>query len=346
MLASIIIRTLNEARRLGEVLDGIAQQETNGLDWEVIIVDSGSTDGTLEIASGHGCRIRHIAREEFSFGRSLNRGCGAAEGDLLVLISGHCVPRDKSWLEALCQPLIDGAAAYTYGRQLGGPESCYSECRIFAKFYPDESRVPQEGFFCNNANAALTRQAWDQFRFDEELTGLEDMDFALRLTKRGGKIAYVAEAAVIHYHEEEWKSVRLRFEREALALRYIMPHVHIRKRDLLRYIGSSIWMDWRSAWRDKVSMSKTWEIVMYRLCQYWGSFKGNHEQRMLSHADKEIYFYPSMKPSLSNPSQVNDSTLEVSPLSPEVGDSDMELVQVRQREIRFVVPSDRFRNEG
>src|SRR3546814_11478138 len=97
------------------------------------------------------------------------------------LISGHCVPRDRHWLRALCQPIIDGLVDYSYGKQIGGPESRYSECRIFAKYFPDQSSLPQEGFFCNNANSAIARSAWAQYRFDEEVTGLEDMELAQRL---------------------------------------------------------------------------------------------------------------------------------------------------------------------
>lgn len=290
--ASIVIRTLNEARHLNDLLQAVATQQTNGLNHEIILVDSGSTDGTLEIAERHGCRIRHITREEFSFGRSLNIGCQAAAGDILVITSGHCVPTDDRWLQRLCQPIVDGQAEYTYGRQVGGPESHFSECRIFAKYYPERSCIPQEGFFCNNANSALLRGAWAQHRFDEDLTGLEDMELAQRLVRNGDRVAYVAEAAVFHYHNESWPHVRRRFEREAIALQKIMPQVHVGIIDTLRYVATSIWKDWRCASKEKSGSVSLSNIARYRWNQYVGSWKGNHQHRKLSHADKEKYFFP------------------------------------------------------
>jgi len=290
--ASIVIRTLNEARHLNDLLQAVVTQKTNGLNHEIILVDSGSTDGTLEIAERHGCRIHHITREEFSFGRSLNIGCQAAAGDILVITSGHCVPTDDQWLQRLCQPILDGHAEYTYGRQVGGPESYFSECRIFAKYYPERSHIPQEGFFCNNANSALLRSAWEKNHFDEELTGLEDMELAQRLIRKGGRVAYVAEASVFHHHNESWPHVRRRFEREAIALQKIMPQVHVNLFDTLRYVATSVWKDWRCANREKMAAIKLSHIVRYRWNQYLGSWKGNHQHRKLSHADKEKYFFP------------------------------------------------------
>lgn len=293
MLTSIVIRTLNEARYLGELLDAVKGQELGPFQVEVVVIDSGSTDGTLEIAQQHGCVITHITREQFSFGRSLNMGCEVARGDILILISGHCVPTDRHWLRELCRPIADGLVDYSYGKQVGGPDSHYSECRIFGKYYPDQTRIPQDGFFCNNANSAISRSAWERYRFDEAVTGLEDMELAQRLHRDGGRIGYVAEACVYHYHSESWKQVQRRFEREALALQKIMPQIHVRHRDLLRYVASSIWHDWRRALGEGVFLRKAWEIVQYRVCQYTGSFKGNHEHRILSHAEKDKYFYPS-----------------------------------------------------
>lgn len=290
--ASIVIRTLNEARYLGELLESIHKQNTDGINYEVVLVDSGSTDETLAIAESHGCRILHITREEFSFGRSLNMGCAAAQGDILVITSGHCVPVDENWLARLCQPLLEGQAEYAYGRQLSGPESHYSESRIFAKYFPDESKIPQSDFFCNNANSALLKSVWQTYQFDEELTGLEDMDLAQRMQRDGGRIAYIAEAGVFHHHNETWPQVRRRFEREALALQKIMPQFHVNFLDAGRYIVSSIWHDWHLARKTGLKPDLK-DIIHYRTNQFIGVLKGNHQHRKLSHAEKEKYFFPT-----------------------------------------------------
>lgn len=298
MLISIVIRTLNEAQYLDDLLVMIGQQKLHaGVSSEVVLIDSGSTDDTVKIAEKHGCRITTIRKQDFSFGRSLNQGCDFAKGDVLVFVSGHCVPVDQHWLQRLCQPVIDQTVSYSYGRQVGDDDSVYSERRIFAKYFPNVSDIPQDGFFCNNANSAVSRAAWSRHRFDEDLTGLEDMALAKALVNEGEKIGYVADAPVFHHHSESWASVRRRFEREALALQQIMPEVHIRRLDVVRYIISSIYMDLRSASRNH-SLRRNWyEIVRYRIAQYVGSYLGNNDHRRLSRHRKERFFYPSVNES-------------------------------------------------
>lgn len=292
MRVSIVIRTLNEARHIGDLLWMISQQRRENLEVEVVLVDSGSTDDTVEIARSYGARITTISKQEFSFGRSLNRGCRFATGELFILISGHCVPVDEYWLKNLCQPLIDGTAAYSYGRQIGDDDSNFSERRIFAKYFPTVSKLPQDDFFCNNANSALRRDVWEQHPFDEELTGLEDMDLAKRLTAAGHRIGYVADATVFHHHQESWPQVRRRFEREAVALRSIMPEVQLSQFDVLRCVVASTLGDWRAARRNGVVSTSRRDMLRYRWNQYVGSYKGNHEHRLLSQKAKEKFFYP------------------------------------------------------
>lgn len=294
MRVSIVIRTLNEARHLAGLLRMVASQQTLGLEVETVLVDSGSTDETVEIARSYGARITTISKAEFSFGRSLNRGCAFSSGNIIVLISGHCVPVDAYWLQNLCQPLIDGVASYSYGRQIGDDDSNYSERRIFAKYYPPKSQVPQQGFFCNNANSALLRSVWVENGFDEELTGLEDMELAKRIVSTGHRIAYIAEAPVFHHHQESWGQVRRRFDREAIALRSIMPEVHLSSWDVVRCVAASTWGDWLSAKRNGVTSTSRIDMLRYRWNQFLGSYIGNHEHRRLSRQVKQSFFYPEI----------------------------------------------------
>jgi rhamnosyltransferase len=293
---SVVIRTLNEERYLRDLLRAIARQDTDCLGVEVVLVDSGSTDDTLKVAEAYGCKTLHVRREDFSFGRSLNVGCEAAQGEYLVITSGHCVPVDDRWLKFLVEPLVHGKAEYVYGRQLGGPQTAFSEARIFSKYFPEQSAVPQSDSYCNNANSALLKSSWRRYRFNEELTGLEDIELAQRLQRGGGKLGYVADAAVYHYHHETWAQVRRRFEREAIALQRIMPQLHVSFWDVVRYVSSSVWRDMRHALREGRLFRDLHSIVLYRCNQYWGSYSGNHDHRLLSRYERERYFFPERLP--------------------------------------------------
>lgn len=290
-MISIVIRTFNEERHLGEILQSIRTQKID-LEVEVVLVDSGSTDRTLSIAETAGCRVVQIEKSCFSFGRSLNIGCEAARGEHIVFVSGHCIPVDSHWLRYLVAPLREGVTQYTYGRQVAGSTTKFSEGQHFRRYFPEHSAIPQDGFFCNNANAALLRSSWAHLPFDEELTGLEDMAMAKAIVSRGGAIGYVAEAPVYHLHDESWRTVRNRFEREAIALQGIMPQVHVTFGDFARYVTSAVLLDFGAALQEGRLLAEAFPILAFRTMQFWGSYRGNNEHRRLSQAMKDRYFYP------------------------------------------------------
>ncbi|MBC7405201.1 MAG: glycosyltransferase [Cytophaga sp.] len=291
-IVSVVIRTYNEQKHLRALLSGISTQECKDFDIETVLVDSGSTDDTLKIANEFHVNIVPINKEDFSFGRSLNVGCVAAKGEVLVFISGHCIPADKYWLANLIAPLGNGSICYTYGGQIGDDNSHFSEKQIFGKYFPNYNKIPQDGFYCNNANAALLKNVWAINKYDEELTGLEDMHLAKRLVAQGYKLAYVSNAVVYHLHSETSAQVRRRFEREAIALQYIMPEVHLRLADISRYFLSAVLLDLGAALQQKGLRKYFFDILSYRFKQFSGSYHGNHIHRKLSMKAKEAYFYP------------------------------------------------------
>jgi hypothetical protein len=181
----------------------------------------------------------------------------------------------------------------TYGRQIGVEESKFSEHQIFSKYFPDYDKVPQSGFFSNNANSSVRKKTWDKNKFNEELTGLEDMYWAKKMVNEGKKIAYKSNAKVFHIHNESWRQIKIRYEREAIALQNIMPEIHLSFMDFCRYLFVGVLSDISKALEESSLLGNFWEIILFRFCQYYGAYKGNHEHRKLSKKRKEKYFYPT-----------------------------------------------------
>ena len=190
------------------------------------------------------------------------------------------------------EPILKREVVLTYGRQQGGETSSLSESEVFAKLYPERSAIPQDGFFCNNANAALSTAIWRQYRFDEELLGLEDMHLAKRLVESGLRMGYVAEAPVLHYHHETWAQVRRRYEREAIALQRIRPEWHVTFLDFMRYFAAGVLLDSARGLQERRWLRNVSHIVMFRLMQFWGAYSGNHGHRRIAEREKRRYFYP------------------------------------------------------
>lgn len=289
---SIIFRALNEEKWFGDALQACRDQILGDFTLEIILVDSGSVDATVDIARSYDARIVHIKKSEFTFGRSLNLGCDAATGDYLVFISAHCIPAHENWLANLVAPLRDARADYVYGRQIGHEISKYSERQVFAQYFGTADKIPQDELFCNNANAAIRKSLWERYKFDETVTGLEDLVLAKKLAEDGQKLGYCANAPVIHIHEESFSQIRRRYYREALTLREIFPEVHYNFGDFLRYFSAGVFHDFAEALSERRFFRTAPEIIAFRLMQYWGAYLGHNEHRELSRAQKERYYYP------------------------------------------------------
>ena len=286
---SIVIRCFNEEAHLGHLLTGIGAQTVSA---EVIVVDSGSTDASVEIARKYGARIISIPPEEFSFGRALNRGCEAASGDVLVFISAHCYPIHDEWLERLVAPFEDERVASVYGLQRGFGSTRFSEHRIFEQWFPEVSDSDQDHPFCNNANCAVRRSIWaGGHSYDEALTGLEDVAWAHKALLAGHRLIYESAAGIYHVHDETPGKILNRYRREAIALRAIFPHEGFGILGFLRLWSSSIWADLNVARREGRVLATSGEILMFRTMQYFGALIGFRQQGPVTSELKRRLYY-------------------------------------------------------
>lgn len=291
---SIVIRCYNEEKHIGKLLHGVMQQTIK--DIEIIVVDSGSTDNTLSIVRRYPVKIVSIKPEEFSFGSSLNRGCDAAGGDVIVIASAHVYPLHVDWLEQLIAPFEDSRVSLVYGKQVGGETTKFSECQIFEKWFPDESNYSQDHPFCNNANAAIRRDIWRRYPYDEKLTGLEDLAWAHVTMEAGYKIAYQPSAEVVHVHNETALQIFNRYRREAIALKRIYPNEKFNLWHFLQLYTSNVINDFRHALASRKLRANWLSIPNFRLMQFWGTFRGFSEPGHVSEKLKRKFYYPNHLP--------------------------------------------------
>jgi rhamnosyltransferase len=300
MNCSIVIRAYNEEKHIGRLLEGLRQQTLK--DVEIILVDSGSTDQTVSIAEAFGARIVRIPSAEFTFGRSLNFGLRQATREFVVIASAHVYPVYPDWLESLLRPFAAGEKlALTYGKQRGPVTAKYSEQQIYQRWYPDVDNPNQTTAFCNNANAAIRKSLWEQNQYDETLTGLEDLAWAKWAQEHDYEITYVAEAEIIHVHDETPRGVFNRYRREAMALRRIYPEAHFNFYDFVRLTITNIFSDLWHAARERVLWKNIVSIMWFRFMQFHGTRLGHRETSLLTPQLRETFYYARERKQQYNP---------------------------------------------
>lgn len=193
---SIIIRTKNEERWINLCLGAVFEQDFK--DFEVIVVDNLSKDGTLHKIKQF--KVKLVTIKDYKPGLAINEGIRASSGEILVILSGHCIPTNKTWLSHLIRNFQDTRIAGVYGRQLPMSFSSNKTKRdLLITFGLDRIEHIKDSFF-HNANSAIRRTIWKKIPFDEEVTNIEDRIWADQVLKMGYRTVYEPDASVYHYH--------------------------------------------------------------------------------------------------------------------------------------------------
>jgi rhamnosyltransferase len=215
---SVVVRCKNKVRTIERTLLSIRSQTVPA---EIVVVDSGSTDGTLEIVRQYADTLIQIPAADFTYGRALNVGAQAGEGEIILALSAHCTLHRSDWiaksLEFYAQP--DVAATNGHERKPDGQA-------MLGPYYQtvdDVHKYPYWGF--SNHASSWRRQVWNTLRFNEVMLACEDKHWAWQVLSAGWRIAYdpYLHVSLEHRRGEGLTALYRRTRREANAFGHYMP---------------------------------------------------------------------------------------------------------------------------
>lgn len=207
----VVIRTLNESEFIGRCLETL-QRQRGGFELDILVVDSGSTDATLEIVRSHGARIVNLPAQDFDYSKALNVGIEEVRGELVISLSAHAIPLDGDWLETITAPFADVRVAGVSSRQVPWPDAPWQEVHRLRHQFGEAARVYSResngGIIFSNAASAIRRSVWTEHPFT--LPAAEDLDWAQRVVAAGWAVVYEPRTAVYHSHHEGPRAQALR----------------------------------------------------------------------------------------------------------------------------------------
>lgn len=306
---SIIIPVKNGMPILGEVLDQLFKQDTKNLTYNVLIVDSGSNDTSIdhitELQRHHkNLFIISIKPEDFGHGKTRNFGIEQTNSEFCVMITQDAKPANDQWLINLIQPMLDDReVAGVFGRHIA-----YDHADIYTKYaleghfhnlshfpkvskyeneerYNDKEDLPwrQMLHFFSDNSSALRRSVWEKHPY-QDVDFAEDQIWAREIIEQGYKKAYAHESIVYHSHDyNSFESFRRSFD-EAKAFRQYFNYRLFPK--FFALFPSMIKMtkhDWRRAKSENLWKSHFFFCLRrpaQNFARIFGHFLGTHHKKL------------------------------------------------------------------
>jgi rhamnosyltransferase len=291
---SIVILTHNGSQDIREVLTGIYDQKTSA-SYEVMVIDSESTDGTTRLVRDFPVRLIEIKKAEFSHPRTRNFACQQARGECVILMTQDAIPYNQLWLDNLVKPLAtDLRVAGTYSRQLPRPGCNPSEMRdIYTGAGPirqvksvdpadDYQKQNYEAHLYDfiqfsNVSACYRKTVLQKFPFNERLVMVEDMEWCKQVIEAGYMVIYEPTSVVLHSHNHSLKQVYKRHREYGLSLREFTPLTSTMPTVLLGALRETILDQFFILSLDMSPLSKIrWALrsPLYRACMKFGLYQG------------------------------------------------------------------------
>ena len=277
---SIFIPTKNAGCEFSEVLERIFSQDEKRL--EVIIVDSGSTDQTCEIAAKYPAEIIKIKPSEFGHGKTRNLALKYSKADYIVFLSQDAIPSDEYWLSNLLRNFSDEEVAGVFSRQIPKRDARELQ-KFFYKYYFPEDKVvrPLQEFnsiqnrFFSNVSSCIKKDVLQKYPFSDTILTTEDQEWAKRITDIGYITVYEPKSVVIHSHNHELRRIFKGYFDSASALRALTEQEYVEfKKGSMKYITK----EFLYVFKHKKSELPYWMIR--NLVKVTGIFFGLHIKKL------------------------------------------------------------------
>ena len=260
--ATVIIPTFNGDKYIAQILTALARQQTEW-DFEVLVIDSGSSDRTLELVRVHPLvRLHEIPNSEFGHGKTRNLGAQLARGEFLAYLSHDAIPASNFWLHEITKPLEPTGlnASAVLGKQVARagcfPLLKYEIREVFRRFGPEfgttlfyvddfsRSRDDVEAMaFYSDVNSATRRNFVLEVIPYQDVQYSEDMAFGLDVIEGGFIKAYAPQAVVEHSNDLSLREYRMRLFDEIVGMRRIgkdLPPLRWSRQFLYPIYGSGV----------------------------------------------------------------------------------------------------------
>ncbi|MCC7406926.1 MAG: glycosyltransferase [Phycisphaeraceae bacterium] len=236
---SVVILANNEEQNLRRMLPVLARQKVSE-PFEIVLIDSGSTDGTMQVARQFGAQIYQIAPDQFQHGRARNLGALRARGRFLVYLVADAVPADDHWLARMVEPLADPTIGGVFCRQMPPKGTIPTQAYALEHRYGPENRRhvlrPGEPLTLSrvrisNVSASYRRQTVLEMPFAEHLIVCEDVAMGLALLRGGLDVLYRGDTAVYHAHNYSLRQIFRRYFDIGSSLRDLWAELPSQARD-------------------------------------------------------------------------------------------------------------------
>lgn len=219
-LVSIVMRSFNEAWALQETLPALQQQEYRN--WELIVIDSGSTDGSGErIRAAEPAHFVQIQPQDYVPGKVMNCGVSLARAEYVLFLNADATPQGTNWLRPLVNALLDSQTAAAFGRQIPRPDCRAVYAHDYERCFGEHRESARWEHFFSMASSGIRKDVWTRRPFAEAITYSEDDEWTRWCRAQGYRIVYVPESVAMHSHNYTPAQAYKRSFGEAQALAYV-----------------------------------------------------------------------------------------------------------------------------